>query len=109
MQRRRDEAGSRDRSHEPLEFYGFDIWRLARNGGEKSTPVNQYDSATQTEGNANDQSARVATEQQNTNSVQQQVQSAQQQSAPDPVVQMRDTQDQQVRKQQSAGMSMSVW
>ncbi len=64
----------------------------------------------QADGNANDQSARVATEQQNTNSVQQQVQSAQQVSAPDPAVQMqRDMQDQQVRKQQSAGMSMSVW
>jgi hypothetical protein len=73
-------------------------------------PVNQYDSAIQTDGNANDQSARVATEQQNTNSVQQQVQSAQQVSAPDPVTQMqRDTQDQQVRKQQSVGLSMSVW
>ena len=73
-------------------------------------PVNQYDSAIQTDGNASDQSARVATEQQNTNSVQQQVQSAQQVSAPDPAVQVQhDMQDQQVRKQQSAGMSMSVW
>ena len=73
-------------------------------------PVNQYDSAIQTDGNANDQSARVATEQQNTNSVQQQAQSAQQVSAPDPAAQMqRDTQDEQVRKQQSVGMSMSVW
>jgi hypothetical protein len=73
-------------------------------------PVNQYDSATQSEGNASDQSVRVATEQENTNSVQQQVQSAQQVSTPDPVTQMqRDMQDQQIRKQQSTGMSMSVW
>jgi hypothetical protein len=73
-------------------------------------PVNQYDSANQTDGNANDQSSRVAAEQRNTNSVQQQVQSAQQVSAPDPAAQMqRDTQDEQVRKQQSVGMSMSVW
>ena len=73
-------------------------------------PVNQYDSATPAEGNANDQSARVATEQQNTNSVQQQVQSAQQVSAPDSAAQMqRDVQDEQVKRQQSAGMSMSVW
>ena len=73
-------------------------------------PLSQYDSATQTEGNANDHSARVATEQQNTNSVQQQVQSAQEVSAPDPAVQIqRDAQDQQVRRQQNAGMSMSVW
>lgn len=73
-------------------------------------PINQYDSTTQADGNANDQSARVAAEQQHTNSVQQQVQSARQVSAPDPAVQMQhDAQDQQVRKQQSAGMSMSVW
>ncbi|HEX7362446.1 MAG TPA: hypothetical protein VF283_18290 [Bryobacteraceae bacterium] len=73
-------------------------------------PIYQYDSTTQADGNANDQSARVATEQQNANSIQQQVQSAQQVSAPDPAVQMqRDAQDQQVREQQSAGMSMSVW
>ena len=73
-------------------------------------PVNQFDRALQTDGNANDQSARVATEQQNTNSVQQQVQSAQQLSAPDPAAQrLRDTQDEKVRKQQSVGMSMSVW
>jgi hypothetical protein len=38
------------------------------------------------------------------------VQSAQQVAAPDPAMQMqRDAQDQQVRKQQNAGMSMSVW
>jgi hypothetical protein len=72
--------------------------------------VNQYDSATQVDGNANDQSARVATEQQNTNSVQQQAQAAQQTSIPDATVRMhQDQEDQQVRKQQSAGMSMSVW
>lgn len=73
-------------------------------------PVNQYDSATQPDGNANYQSARVATEQQNTDAVQRQAQAAQQTGAPDPVVQMqRDQQDEQMRKQQSLGMSMSVW
>lgn len=72
--------------------------------------VNQYDSATQPEGNANDQSARVATEQQNTDAVQRQAQAAQQTGVPDPVVQMQqDQQDEQIRKQQSLGMSMSVW
>jgi hypothetical protein len=73
-------------------------------------PVNQYDSATQVDGNANDQSARVATEQQNTNSVHQQAQAAQQTSVPDATVRMQqDQHDQQVLKQQSVGMSMSVW
>jgi hypothetical protein len=72
-------------------------------------PGNQYESATQVDGNANDQSARVATEQQNTNSVQQQAQVAQQTSVPEATVRMQQhQQDQQMRKQQSAGMSMSV-
>ncbi|MBV9764348.1 MAG: hypothetical protein JOZ48_05835 [Acidobacteriaceae bacterium] len=73
-------------------------------------PVNQYENVTQTDGNANEQSARVAAEQQNTKSVQQQAQSAQQVSAPDPGVQMQhEAHDDQIRKQQTTGMSMSVW
>jgi hypothetical protein len=73
-------------------------------------PANQYENATLADGNANDQSARVVTEQNANNAVQQQAQAAQQTAAPDPAVQAeRDRQDQQIRKQQNAGMSMSVW
>jgi len=73
-------------------------------------PVNQYDNTTQADGNAVDQATRVAAEQQNTNAVQEQAQAAQQTATPDPTLQMqRDAQDQQLHKQQSAGMSMSVW
>ena len=73
-------------------------------------PVNQFDNTTQADGNAVDQAKRVAAEQQNTNAAQEQAQAAQQAATPDPTVQMqRDSQDQQLRKQQSAGMSMSVW
>lgn len=73
-------------------------------------PVNQYENVTQTDGSANEQSARVATEQQHTNSVQQQVHSAERVSAPDPRVEIQhEAKDDQIRKQQSTGMSMSVW
>lgn len=73
-------------------------------------PANQYENATLADGNANDQSARVATEQHSGNASQQQAQAAQQTAAPDPAVQpQQDRQDQQIRKQQNAGMSMSVW
>jgi hypothetical protein len=73
-------------------------------------PANQYDSATQSDGNANDQATRVAVEQQNTNSAQQQTQVAQQTAAPEPAVeQQQDRQDQQLRKQQSVGIGMSIW
>jgi hypothetical protein len=73
-------------------------------------PANQYENATLADGNANDQSARVTTEQNASNAVQQQVQAAQQAAAPDPAIQAeQDRQDQQIRKQQNAGMSMSVW
>ena len=73
-------------------------------------PVNQYDNTTQSDGNAIDHATRVAAEQQNTNAAQEQAQAAQQTATPDPIEQMqRDAQDQQLRKQQRAGMSMSVW
>ena len=73
-------------------------------------PVNQYDNTTQADGNAVDQATRVAAEQQNTNALQEQAQAAQQTATPGPTLQMqRDAQDQQLHKQQSAGMSMSVW
>lgn len=73
-------------------------------------PVNQYDNTTQPDGNINDQAARVETEQRNTNTAQQQAQAAQQNAAPDLSVQMQqDHQQEQLRKQQSVGMSMSVW
>jgi len=73
-------------------------------------PANQYENATLADGNANDQSAGVVTEQNANNAVQQQAQAAQQTAALDPAVQAeRDRQDQQIRKQQNAGMSMSVW
>ena len=73
-------------------------------------PANQYENATAVENSANDQSARVATEQHSSNAVQQQTQAAQQTAAPDPAIQaQQDHQDQQIRKEQNAGMSMSVW
>jgi hypothetical protein len=76
----------------------------------KRMPVNQYDNTTLADGNAVDQSTRVAAEQQNTNAVQEQAQAAQQTATQDPTMQMqRDAQDQQLRRQQSTGMSMSVW
>ena len=73
-------------------------------------PAHQYENTTLADGNANDQSARVVAEQNASNAVQQQAQAAQQTATPDPAVQAeRDRQDQQIRKQQNAGMSMSVW
>jgi hypothetical protein len=73
-------------------------------------PANQYENATLADGNANDQSARVVSEQNASNAVQQQAQAAQQSEAPDPAVQLEQgRQDQQIRKQQNAGMSMSIW
>jgi hypothetical protein len=73
-------------------------------------PANQYENATLTDGNANNQSVRVAAEQNSSNALQQQSQAAQQTVAPDPAVQLQqDRQDQQIRKQQNTGMSMSVW
>ena len=73
-------------------------------------PVNQYDNTTQSDGNALDHATRVEAEQHNTNAVQEQAQASQQIATPDPTVQMhRDAQDEQLRRQQSAGMSMSVW
>lgn len=73
-------------------------------------PTNQYENTTVADGNANDQSAQVVADQNAINAVQQQAQAAQQTAAPDPAVQAeRDRQDQQIRKQQNVGMTMSVW
>jgi hypothetical protein len=73
-------------------------------------PANQYENTTSADGNASDQSTRVVAEQNASNAVQQQAQAAQQTAAPDLAVQAeQDRQDQQIRKQQNAGMSMSVW
>ena len=71
---------------------------------------NRYDNTTRPEGNSIDEAARVSTEQQRTNAQQQQAQAAQQTVAPDPAVQVvQNRQDQEVRKQQSTGASMSIW
>jgi hypothetical protein len=73
-------------------------------------PANQYDNATRPDGNANDQAARVAAEQQGTNAVQQQTQAAQRTAAPEPAIELpQERQDQQLRKQQSVGIGMSIW
>ena len=73
-------------------------------------PVNQYDNATQPDGNANDQAARVSAAEQSTNAVQEQAQAAQRTAAPEPAVSLQqDRQDQQLQKQQSVGIGMSIW
>jgi hypothetical protein len=73
-------------------------------------PVNQYDNATQPDGNANDQAARVSAAEQSTNAVQEQAQAAQRVAAPEPAVNLQqDRQDQQLQKQQSVGIGMSIW
>jgi hypothetical protein len=73
-------------------------------------PTNQYDNTTFADGDANDQSVRVATEQNSRNALQQQAQAAHETAVPDPTVRLaQDHQDQQIRKQQNAGMSMNIW
>lgn len=73
-------------------------------------PENRYDNTASSEGNANDQAARVATEQQRGNDQQQQAQAAQRATAPDVAVQMQQTQpEREVRHQQKSGQGMSIW
>ena len=73
-------------------------------------PANQYDNATQPDGNANDQAARVSAAEQSTNAVQEQAQASQRVAAPEPAVSLQqDRQDQQLQKQQSVGIGMSIW
>ncbi len=73
-------------------------------------PENRYDNTTSPEGNANEQAARVATQQQRGNDQQQQAQAAQRAAAPDVAVQSQQTQpEREVRQQQKTGQGMSIW
>lgn len=72
-------------------------------------PENRYDNTTSPEGNANEQSARVATQQQRASDQQQQAQAAQRQTAPDVAVHLQQTQpEREVRQQQKSGQGMSI-
>jgi hypothetical protein len=72
-------------------------------------PENRYDNTTSPDnnGNANDQAARVSTDQQRTNNQQVQVQAA---SAPDTSAQIQQTKpEQEVRQQQKTAQGMGIW
>ena len=71
---------------------------------------NRYDNTTSPDTNANEQAARVSTEQQRTNGQQQEAQAARQTAAPDPAVQVKQNKpEQEVRKQQTTGQGMGIW
>ena len=73
-------------------------------------PENRYDNIANPEGNANDQAARVATQQQRGSDQQEQAQAAQRATAPDLGVQFQQTQpEREVRQQQKNGQGMSIW
>ena len=73
-------------------------------------PENRYDNTTSPEGNASEQAARVATQQQRGNDRQQQARAAQVTAAPEAAVQLQQTQpEKEVRQQQKTAQGMSIW